>query len=67
MATESIILVPSSNLDLFDRKHVDTESAVKVSEVLQENHDSHHVFFNGVGHHVRLLAILIKVKPDWQK
>jgi hypothetical protein len=53
MATETTILVHGAEINLFDRNQPYPKFTKKVSEVLQESHEAHHVFFNPVGLHVR--------------
>jgi hypothetical protein len=38
------------------------EMAVKASELLQENHERHHVFFNKSGFHVRFFITQVNIK-----
>lgn len=40
-----------ANLGVFHLPSVDSKAAAKASKVLQENHDSHHIFFNQSGFH----------------
>jgi hypothetical protein len=52
MATVSTISIDSASLNLFDHPTLDPEALQKASEVLQENHDIHHIFFSPFGLHV---------------
>lgn len=45
MATEARIDLSGLGLALFDQKSLDESSAKEASEVLQENHDVHHIFY----------------------
>lgn len=47
----SQIKLSLDNPGVFHLPSVNGEAAAKASEVLQENHDSHHIFFNQSGFH----------------
>ena len=53
MATAGTVQLSTAEADLpqYSRKGISQEQAKKVSEILQENHDKHHVFFNSEGFH----------------
>jgi UDP-N-acetyl-D-mannosaminuronic acid transferase (WecB/TagA/CpsF family) len=58
MATASQIHLEASQKPAFYVEGLTEESARKASELLQENHDKHHIFFNQSGFHVSLLPYL---------
>jgi hypothetical protein len=45
--------VPAAQQPVFYVKGISHEAAQKASELLQANHESHHIFFNKSGFHVR--------------
>lgn len=51
MATASRIHLSIKDVGVFHVKDITEESATKGSEVLQENHEKHHIFFNQEGFH----------------
>jgi len=53
MATPSKIQLSASQPTAFSLQGITDESAKKASELLQENHEKHHIFFNKSGFHVR--------------
>jgi UDP-N-acetyl-D-mannosaminuronic acid transferase (WecB/TagA/CpsF family) len=53
MATASKIHFDASQQPQFYVKGLTPESAEKTSQLLQVNHEKHHVFFNQSGFHVR--------------
>ena len=53
MATASRIRLSSNTPGVFHVPNIAEVSAAKASEVLQENHDNHHIFFNQSGFHSR--------------
>lgn len=53
MATASKIKLDPSFRPAFAVKDLKQEAADKASELLQENHEKHHIFFNQEGFHVR--------------
>jgi len=57
MATASTIHLEARQQAEFFVKGIEQESATVASELLQENHDKHHIFFNQEGFHVRLASI----------
>lgn len=53
MATPSKVkLSRTQNVGVFHMPGITDESAAKASELLQENHEIHHIFFNASGYHV---------------
>jgi hypothetical protein len=53
MATSSKILLSPSQEPVFYLPGIGSETAELTSELLQENHEKHHIFFNYAGFHVR--------------
>jgi hypothetical protein len=53
MATASKVQLDASHQAAFNVAGIGSESARMASELLQENHDKHHIFFNKGGFHVR--------------
>ncbi|KAI9822586.1 MAG: hypothetical protein M1827_000305 [Pycnora praestabilis] len=51
MATASKVQLSLSHCGEFHLPDITTESAAKASEILQENHEDHHIFFNQSGFH----------------
>ena len=51
MATASRIQLSLDTPGVFHVPGITEESAAKASEVLQENHENHHIFFNQSGFH----------------
>ena len=51
MATASKIQLSLDTCGVFHVPGITQESAAKASEVLQENHEKHHIFFNQAGFH----------------
>ncbi|KAM3068892.1 hypothetical protein ACMFMG_004065 [Clarireedia jacksonii] len=51
MATPSKIHLTTEDTGVFKFKPQNKETAAKISELLQENHDKHHIFFNESGFH----------------
>ncbi|KAI9747916.1 MAG: hypothetical protein M1835_001941 [Candelina submexicana] len=51
MATASKVKLSRTNVGEFHTPGITDESAAKASEVLQENHENHHIFFNSSGFH----------------
>ncbi|KAI9788664.1 MAG: hypothetical protein M1833_002900 [Piccolia ochrophora] len=51
MATASRVLVSPEHQGIFHRPGVTEQAAAKASELLQENHENHHIFFNADGYH----------------
>ena len=47
----SQVELSTDNSGVFHVPNVTSESAAKASEVLQENHEKHHIFFNASGFH----------------
>ena len=54
MATSRKIVLSPEDHGVFHWKGITKESAAKASEVLQENHDKHHITFNAGGFHSEL-------------
>jgi hypothetical protein len=52
MATPSKIVLSTAEKPEFWTENLNSDSAAKASELLQENHERHHVFFNDEGFHV---------------
>jgi hypothetical protein len=52
MATGSKVHLEASQQPEFFVKGLKTESADKTSQLLQINHEKHHIFFNQSGFHV---------------
>jgi hypothetical protein len=62
MAKVSAISIDASSLEnLFEQPTLDPEALQKASQVLQESHNIHHVFFNPIGLHVSLLNRFLSV------
>jgi UDP-N-acetyl-D-mannosaminuronic acid transferase (WecB/TagA/CpsF family) len=59
MATASKVHLEASQKPEFYVEGLTEESAKKASELLQENHDKHHIFFNQSGFHVGFLFDLL--------
>jgi len=51
MATSSRVQLSPKDCGVYHLPGISAESAAKGSEVLQENHDHHHIFFNQSGFH----------------
>ena len=51
MATGSKVQLSLDACGVFHVPGITKESAAKASELLQENHDRHHIFFNADGFH----------------
>ena len=56
MATGSKIHLEASQKPQFYVKGLKVESAEKASQLLQVNHEKHHIFFNQSGFHVRYVS-----------
>lgn len=54
MATASKVKLSTADCGEYRVAGITAESAAKASELLQENHDSHHIFFNKSGFHSTL-------------
>jgi hypothetical protein len=54
MATPSKIHLDISHQPTFSLPSINEAAAKKASELLQENHEKHHIFFNKAGFHVGL-------------
>ena len=65
MATPSKIQLLLSDCGIFHTSGITKESAAKASEVLQENHNHHHVFFNQDGFHSTYTAISDYAATEW--
>jgi hypothetical protein len=52
MATASRVHLEASQQPQFYVKGISAESAEKTSQLLQVNHEKHHIFFNQSGFHV---------------
>jgi hypothetical protein len=66
MATANTIKLEPGQKAVFRREGITEEMAVKASELLQENHERHHVFFNRSGFHVRIFYCLNQHWPAFQ-
>jgi hypothetical protein len=53
MATASKVELSTADAGIFHVAGISSDSARKGSEVLQENHDKHHAFYNESGFHSR--------------
>ncbi len=51
MATATKVKLSTADAGVFHVKGIEEDAARKGSEVLQENHDRHHAFFNESGFH----------------
>ena len=58
MATPSKVQVSLQDPGVFHCPGITPETARKASEVLQENHEKHHIFYGQSGFHVCLLEVL---------
>lgn len=58
MATASKIQLEASQQPIFFVKGIEEDSAITASQLLQENHEKHHIFFNKSGFHVSPLPPL---------
>src|SRR4051812_29834865 len=52
MAGASKLQISVENVGIYHRPGITTESAEKVTQLLQKNHEEHHIFFNNEGFHV---------------
>ncbi|KAL2062642.1 hypothetical protein VTL71DRAFT_5714 [Oculimacula yallundae] len=59
MASSSKIQLTAEDTGIFKFKAQDSETAAKVSELLQENHEKHHIFFNDEGFHNHIVHHLL--------
>jgi hypothetical protein len=57
MATPSKVQLDVTLHPSFYLPDVNEESAKKASELLQRNHEDHHIFFNSEGFHVRIFYL----------
>jgi hypothetical protein len=55
--------VPAAQQPVFYVKGISHEAAQKASELLQANHESHHIFFNKSGFHVCTYDRLVSSHP----
>lgn len=73
MATASHIKLSTNDTGIFRGPVIHSESAETASQVLQENHDKHHLFFNTDGrhnhiaHHIPSIYALGATKAEVQK
>lgn len=73
MATASHVQLSTQDTGVFRRPVIDAESAKKASQVLQENHDKYHIFFNSDGlhnhiaHHILTIYALGATTQEIQK
>lgn len=56
MATASKVQLSSDHCGEFHVPNITQDSAAAASEVLQENHEIHHIFFNQSGFHSMLTS-----------
>ncbi|KAH8805934.1 hypothetical protein F5884DRAFT_823493 [Xylogone sp. PMI_703] len=61
MATPSKIHLTIDNSGIVTDKPLTNESAAKVSELLQKNHEEHHIFFNKEGFHNHIVHHLLSL------
>ncbi|CZS97033.1 related to HypA-like protein [Rhynchosporium agropyri] len=59
MASPSEIHLTAEDTGIFKIKDQDSTTAAKVSELLQENHEKHHIFFNHDGFHNHIVHHLL--------
>lgn len=59
MATTAKISIKPPEVSVFENSKIDSDAALKASEVLQENHELRHIFFSAWGLHVRLTNLKI--------
>jgi hypothetical protein len=59
MTTASKVHISSSQKPVFYVPEITSETAAMTNELLQENHDKHHIYFNYAGFHVRCLQYKI--------
>ncbi|KAI9647188.1 hypothetical protein NHQ30_003571 [Ciborinia camelliae] len=59
MATSSTIHLTTEDTGVFKFKPQSLETATKTSQLLQENHDKHHIFFNPSGFHNHVVHNLL--------
>jgi len=57
MATTSNIHLKASQKPEYFVKGLSTETAEKANQLLQKNHEEHHIFFNELGSHVSTLPL----------
>lgn len=61
MASPSKIHLTPEHTGIFKFKSQDSETAAKVSGLLQENHEQHHIFFNDEGFHNHIVHHLLSL------
>ncbi|KAH7071516.1 hypothetical protein BKA63DRAFT_535382 [Paraphoma chrysanthemicola] len=61
MATSSKVRLEASQQPQFRVKGITTESAEKTSQLLQLNHEKHHIFFNRSGFHNHIVHHLLTI------
>jgi hypothetical protein len=71
MATATTVQLspPEGDLPQYYRKGISQDQAKKVSDVLQENHEKHHIFYNAEGFHNHIVhdalaKFALKASPD---
>ena len=57
MATSSRVQLSPKDCGVYHLPGIRAESAAKASELLQENHDHHHIYFNQAGFHSKRSAL----------
>lgn len=60
MATSSRIKLSATERPVFAVQNLGQSVADKTSELLQENHEKHHIFFNDKRFHVRYIAVMMQ-------
>jgi len=61
MATASHVELTPSTAGVYHAPDISSQSAKAASDLLQENHDSHHVFFNQSGFHNHIAHHLLAI------
>ncbi|KAG6028781.1 hypothetical protein E4U41_000584 [Claviceps citrina] len=61
MATAHRILIPANDTGLWKTKQQDAETAAKVTALLQDDFEKHHVFFNASGFHNHIVHHLLSL------
>ncbi|KAI9758427.1 MAG: hypothetical protein M4579_003056 [Chaenotheca gracillima] len=59
MATSFKVQLSRENVGVFHTSRISDEALVKASELLQENHEKHHIFFNADGFHNHIVHHLL--------
>ncbi|GIZ49398.1 hypothetical protein CKM354_001242800 [Cercospora kikuchii] len=61
MATANTVQLQSTTQPQFSLEHIQQASTKKASELLQENHEKHHIFFNTDGFHNHIAHQLLTI------